>query len=69
MAGIFLKAFEDLKFIKEKMGTDRATAAYLGYTENYINSFLRGRRKIPKNTALYITMKAEQLKNGQSVDG
>lgn len=69
MAGIFLKAFEDLKFIKEKMGTDRATAAYLGYTESYINSFLKGRRKIPKNTALFITMKAEQLKKELDANG
>lgn len=57
-----MTAIEALEFIKKNMGTDLAVAVYLGYTENYVNSFLRGRREIPEKTALFIIMKAEQLK-------
>lgn len=64
-----MTAIEALEFIKKKMSTDRAAAAYLGYTENYVNSFLCGRRNIPEKTALYIIMKAEQLKKRENADG
>lgn len=64
-----MTAIEALEFIKKKMGTDRAAAAYLRYTENYVNSFLCGRRSIPEKTALYIIAKAEQLKKELDANG
>ena len=53
------QAFERLK---EKLGTDRKCAEYLGITENYFNSLKKGRRKVSKRNALWFITKAKQLK-------
>ena len=53
------QAFERLK---EKLGTDRRCAEYLGITENYFNSLKKGRRKVSKRNALWFITKAEKLR-------
>ena len=57
-----MNAIKALGSIKETLGTDRKCAAYLGYTEGYINSFLCARKEIPEKAAALIIFKAEQLK-------
>ena len=57
-----MNAIKALGYIKETLGTDRKCAAYLGYTEGYINSFLCARKEIPEKAAALIIFKAEQLK-------
>lgn len=57
-----MNAIQALGYIKETLGTGRKCAAYLGYTEGYINSFLCARKEIPEKAAALIILKAEQLK-------
>ena len=54
------QAFERLK---EKLGTDRRCAEYLGITENYFNAMKTGRRKVSERNALWIIHKANQVKD------
>lgn len=63
-----MNAIQALGYIKETLGTGRKCAAYLGYTENYINSFLCGRKEIPEKAAALIIFKAEQLKKEMERD-
>ena len=53
------QAFERLK---EKLGTDRKCAEYLGITENYFNALKTGRRRVSERNALWFVTKAKQLK-------
>ena len=53
------QAFERLK---EKLGTDRRCAEYLGITENYFNALKTGRRKVSEKNTLWFITKAKQLK-------
>ena len=53
------QAFERLK---EKLGTDRKCAEYLGITENYFNALKTGRRKISERNALWFITKSEKLR-------
>lgn len=63
-----MNAIKALGYIKETLGTDRKCAAYLGYTEGYINSFLCARKEIPEKAAALIIFKAEQLKKEMERD-
>ena len=47
--------------LKEKLGTDKKCAEYLGVTENYFNAMHKGRRGVSEKNALWIIHKAEQL--------
>ena len=47
---------------KEKLGTDRKCAEYLGITENYFNALKTGRRKVSERNALWFITKAEKLR-------
>ena len=60
---------EAFGYLKEHLKTGRRIAEYLGYTENYINSFMCGRVPVPMKTALYIIKMAEELKNGEKDSG
>lgn len=53
------QAFERLK---EKLGTDRKCAEYLGITENYFNALKNGRRKVSERNTLWLITKAEKLR-------
>lgn len=53
------QAFERLK---EKLGTDRRCAEYLGITENYFNALKTGRRKVSERNALWFITKAGKLR-------
>ena len=53
------QAFERLK---EKLGTDRKCADFLGITEGYFNSLRKGRVKVSERTALWLVTKAKQIK-------
>ena len=48
--------------LKEKLGTDRRCAEYLGITENYFNALKTGRRKISERNTLWFITKAEKLR-------
>lgn len=63
-----MNAIKALGYIKDTLGTDRKCAAYLGYTEGYINSFLCARKEIPEKAAALIIFKAEQLKKEMERD-
>ena len=63
-----MNAINALGYIKDTLGTDRKCAAYLGYTEGYINSFLCARKEIPEKAAALIIFKAEQLKKEMERD-
>lgn len=47
--------------LKEKLGTDRKCAEYLGISETYFNAMRRGRRKVSERNELWFITKAEQL--------
>lgn len=64
-----MNAIQALGYIKETLGTGRKCAAYLGYTEGYINSFLCARKEIPEKAAALIIFKAEQLKREMEQTG
>ena len=53
------QAFERLK---EKLGTDRKCAEYLGITENYFNALKTGRRRVSERNALWFITQAEKLR-------
>lgn len=47
--------------LRKHLGTHGAAAKYLGMTEDHYNALRNGRANMPKRTADYILMKAQEL--------
>lgn len=53
---------EAFSYLKKTLGTDRACADFLGYTQNHFNALIRGRKHISEKTAIFIIDKTQRLK-------